>query len=227
MATHEIRIGAPVHSSDGKHLGHVHRLVVDADSKQLAYVAIDKSIFTEDRLVEVSDLASSDEAGVRLAITAAEAETALRPYVAQEMVQTPDGVGMATWTGSTIGIAGSSKWNIVDSGSADFPSTTGSSLFMQAPIGTVITQEVSNLEPGDVRIDTGTDVVGSDGHKVGHVDELLFDDENKVTGFVVRAGFLFKHDVQVPITWVAGIAHDHIRLNLTKDEAEAKGGPAA
>jgi uncharacterized protein YrrD len=223
MANHQIRIGTPVHSSDGKKLGHVHRFVVDAESKALAYVAIDRSVFTEDRLVETSLLASSDESGIRLSISEAEAQN-LPPFVERELVQTPGGVEVPTLTGSTVPIAGSSRWHVVDSGAAEFPSVTGSSLFMVAPVGDVVTREVTNLDADDVRIDTGTDVVGSDGKKLGTVDELLFDDANTVTGFVVRAGFLFKHDVEVPMTSVAGIAHDHIRLNVTKDQAEAAGG---
>jgi uncharacterized protein YrrD len=72
-------------------------------------------------------------------------------------------------------------------------------------------------------IESGTDVVGSDGDKVGSVDDVLFDAEGRITGFIVRAGFLFKHDVMIPIERVAEIGHDQIHLNVTGDQAEAEG----
>jgi hypothetical protein len=92
----------------------------------------------------------------------------------------------------------------------------------QAPIG----QKITSLSKGEVAISERTDVVGSDGHELGRVDEMLIDDENRIVGFVVKAGFVFKHDIRIPIAWVAGIAQDQIRLSETKDEA-ATGGMTA
>jgi uncharacterized protein YrrD len=74
-------------------------------------------------------------------------------------------------------------------------------------------------------ISHGTEVVASDGRKVGTVAEIFVTPDGKVTGFVVKAGFLFKRDVVIPIEWVAEIGEKHIRLKMTADDTEESGHP--
>ena len=90
---------------------------------------------------------------------------------------------------------------------------------MPAPIGGIIAENFSNVGAEAVLISEGTDVVGSDEKKIGHVDEV-FVEQRRLTGFLVRAGFLLHHDVRIPMTLVAGVTQNHIRLNVTADEAE-------
>src|SRR5206468_11610224 len=92
--------------------------------------------------------------------------------------------------------------------------------FFEAPVGNVEAQNISNLPEDSVLIDKGVEVIGSDGKKVGHIDELIVDDERRVTAFVVKSGWLFKHDVRIPLSAIADRAHDHVRLNVTAEEAE-------
>ena len=75
-------------------------------------------------------------------------------------------------------------------------------------------------EPADseVSLDNGTDVVDAAMNKIGVVDDILFDEDGKIEGFIVQQGHVFHHDVRVPMEWVAGITHEHVRLNVLKDE---------
>jgi uncharacterized protein YrrD len=228
VSTHEINIDTPVHSSDGKKLGNVHRLVVDAANQRLAYLMIHKGIFGHEKLVDVDLVASSDAHGVTLSVTEEQAKE-LPEYVEKEFFQTRGSVSFSGpgMFGGTVPIqGGGNQWIMYGPNAGDYPHAGGDSLFMQAPIGTVVTEVVSSIPDGDLVINEGTEVLDSIGHKVGRVDELLFDDENRITGFVAKAGHIFKHDVRIPIDQVAGITHDHVRLKVTKD-AIAEGGQAS
>jgi uncharacterized protein (TIGR02271 family) len=64
------------------------------------------------------------------------------------------------------------------------------------------------------QIQTGTDVYGSDGEKIGDVAGV------SNTYFIIEKGFFFTTDIYVPMSAVSSLDEDGIRLNLTKDEIE-------
>ena len=126
--------------------------------------------------------------------------------------------GMAT---AQSGVhTGADQWFLRGPSGGQLPNTGAESwVFMQAPIGNVVTENVSNLGRDHVMISEKTDVFGSDGEKVGHVDEIFVEDRH-ITGVLVRAGRVLRHDVRVPRSMIAGLSHQRIRLNVTADEAE-------
>ena len=63
------------------------------------------------------------------------------------------------------------------------------------------------------QIPVGTDVVGSDGGKVGTVSAA---DANDI---VVEKGFFFPTDYTIPISAITNFDGDTVYLNVTKDEA--------
>ena len=66
---------------------------------------------------------------------------------------------------------------------------------------------------GDWVVQPGTDVYGSDGEKVGEVDNI----EN---GFIVlKKGFFFPKEHYVPFSAIAGHTEDRIDLNISADQA--------
>ena len=64
------------------------------------------------------------------------------------------------------------------------------------------------------QIQTGTSVYGSDDEKIGEVSGVADD------YFVIEKGFIFTTDIFVPISAVAGVDDDGIRLTMTKDQVE-------
>lgn len=67
------------------------------------------------------------------------------------------------------------------------------------------------------QIETGWDVYGSDGEKVGDVADI------GPNYFVVQKGFFFPTDTYVPMSAIQSIDHDEIRLSMTKSQIEAQG----
>jgi uncharacterized protein (TIGR02271 family) len=64
------------------------------------------------------------------------------------------------------------------------------------------------------QIQTGTSVYGSDGEKIGDVAGVA---DNY---FVIEKGFIFTTDIFVPMSAVAGVDDDGVRLSMTKDQVE-------
>lgn len=220
MANSTLNIGAKVHSSDGEHVGDLDQLVVDADARTISHLIVDKSAFNGGRIIPVQAIASTDEKGVTLNVTKAQVEQ-MPEYIEREMVSATGSLTYSSGAGMVdVGTGGSGNWMLVGGGGGDLPQTGASGLVMQAPIGEVVTQEVTSLTESSVRIDEGTDVVCSDGKKIGEVDEVLFDASLKMTGFLVKGGKIFHHDLMIPIDWVAGVASSHVRLNVSSSEAE-------
>lgn len=66
------------------------------------------------------------------------------------------------------------------------------------------------------QIQTGTDVYGSDGEKIGSVAGVA--DQY----FVIEKGFIFTTDVYVPMSAVSGVDEDRVTLTMTKDQVEGE-----
>lgn len=65
-----------------------------------------------------------------------------------------------------------------------------------------------------------SEVYDVDGKHIGHIDEINYDANGRATSFVVDAGFLFVHDVEVPVSAVKSITHDRIELSISAEKAE-------
>jgi uncharacterized protein YrrD len=221
----EVNLGARVRSKDGKSLGKVDELVVDSDTNTLAYLVIDKGKLHDGRLVDINLVDRTDHDGVLLKIDKTAAEE-LPAFIKEQFLQVRGNASFGVPTGGQVDVGGTgNNWMIYGSSGGQYPHTGSGSLFMSAPIGNIVTEEMSSIEESDVVLSEGTRVVGNDGQTIGHIDEILFDEQRHPSGFIVRAGHLKHHEVRVPNDWVDGMAHDHIRLNVSKSFAEREGAP--
>src|SRR4051812_7296988 len=69
---------------------------------------------------------------------------------------------------------------------------------------------------GTWEIDTGWDVVTSDGEKLGGVDEV------HPHYLVVGKGFIFHSERYVPVAMITDVADDKVYINATKAEADSQ-----
>ena len=71
------------------------------------------------------------------------------------------------------------------------------------------------------RIQSGMDVYGSDGEKVGDVSD--------VTGsyVLVTKGFLFTKDIYIPTSAITGVEGDRVYISVSKDRVDSMGWDAA
>jgi uncharacterized protein (TIGR02271 family) len=66
----------------------------------------------------------------------------------------------------------------------------------------------------DQQIEQGDDVYGSDGEKIGTIAAVAGNH------FIIEKGFIFKTDLYVPLSAIAGTDDDGVRLSMTKAQIE-------
>ncbi len=203
MSAHEVNIGADVRTSDGHSIGKVTHLIVNGELKTLSGFVADKGIRDSGRVVSMNYVTSTTSELIQISLTESEAEEHLASFMNR---------GMINLSGSP------DNWMQIGPTKGDMPGTGGGSLFAQAiPIDAQMI-EVGPLGASDIALSHGTDVVDKIGDKIGEVDEIQFGDDGKIKGLTVQKGFLRHTDFHVPFEQVAGVTHEHVRLNVVKDE---------
>ncbi len=75
------------------------------------------------------------------------------------------------------------------------------------------------IPAGTAEIRRASEVVGSDGQVVGHVDGLVVDPDNSISHVILERGHFWGHqEVTIPMREVESIISDRIRLRATSDE---------
>jgi uncharacterized protein YrrD len=214
----ELHLGTHVKSKDGKKLGEVQRWIVHPDTNQVDGFLLGKGHFSSLKIVAIEQVesASADEVVLKLDVHQAEK---LPVFIQEQMLRSPGDLTYQGRWGMQADFAGSGdKWVMRHPG-GDFSTIDSNSLFSPAPIGMIEAQNLDDLPEDSVLLTKGTEVIGSDGHKLGHVDDIFVDENGRIVGFLAKAGHLFGHDVRVPLSFVAGISHAHVRLNVSTNFA--------
>jgi uncharacterized protein YrrD len=218
MGQHEVNIGARVKGRDGKKLGTVEQLIVHPETFRIDGFILGKGILSEPKIVEADLVTATGKEGIVLTMDAKEA-TNLTTLIHQQLLRGAEPINYGYGYSSSGVHSGADQWYLQGPSGGQLPNTGSQSWVSQAPIGNAATENVSNLGRDLVLISEKTEVFGADGEKVGHVDEI-FVEERHITGVLVRAGRVLRHDVRVPRSMIAALTHQRIRLNVTADEAE-------
>jgi uncharacterized protein YrrD len=223
-------LGARVVGKDGTHLGAIEKLIVHVATDRIGGFLLDRGRFAAPKIVETALVAHADAKGVALTLDAQAAE-ALPSYFHEQYQHAPNPPTGGTAPGGQMDAHGPGEGWAVRGPSGTLSQAGGGTPLLRAAVGDVETENVSNVPAEDVLVGAGTDVVAADGQKLGHLATVLVAGDGRMTGIVVTAGWLAKHELRVPLASVAGIAHDHIRLGVTSDEATrapvAETGPPA
>lgn len=221
----DIQLGKKVISSDGKHVGNVDSLVMDYDTHEVQSIVSHSGILlTVDRIIPIQAVESLDGDGnLLLGMPSAEVDRQ-QEFVQREFrAASPDEIEPmpVTWATGT-GQAPFYFYPATDSlGYRD-----DAPFFSNAPLAPPDVEVESNLPENSTRLSSGTDVVGSDGHKIGTVENVTYSQDGSLTGFVVKAGFLFHHEVNVPADWIESVSDDRVKLRVTADQASEAHGTA-
>jgi sporulation protein YlmC with PRC-barrel domain len=184
----DFHLGAPVHASDGHHIGSLHRLVVDAESWDPREIIVQETkrfsghvfaagagLLTDDIIVPMDRVARVAHDRVDLNIPVAEVRR-LPPYLSFHYapLEGRDVANMAI--------------QVLSSGYGGRP---GPRLI-----------EAADKASGDIEIRPGENVMlGHDGQKFGQVRDVLFDD-GELVGVVVHPQGLLAHDVVIQVRFL-------------------------
>lgn len=212
-----VAIGQEVHGRDGK-LGQVERVVVDADSDTVSELVVKHGfLFGNERLVPLDRVQRAD--GSVLYIDMDEEQFSAcdgfdpKRYRAPDPDYTgPPGFDAASgrdfnydtvWAGGPLLVFGTSSKPL------GFP---GGELQAPADVSTGMWRPA--LKAGD-------DVLSSDFEKVGEV--AAFEAEvasGKPTRLVMKQGFLFKKQTELPSEWLSDLSDRGVVLTVPKDTVE-------
>ncbi|HET9016683.1 MAG TPA: PRC-barrel domain-containing protein [Thermomicrobiaceae bacterium] len=219
-----LELGKPVFSSDGERVGSVDRLVFDANSKDLRQIIVHQGTFlTQDRIVARQMVERVDDDGsVHLNATADVVNQQPEFVVADFLIPNEEELRWYphAWVNSGGGVGAPILYGPGVIGQGYDPNV---SLVEPAPVMAPEEEVRSNLPPDSVMLDRGTNVVDRDGDKIGTVDEVIYDEDGGIAGFVVKAGMIFHHDVRIPARLVESMTPASVRLKVSAAEAEESG----
>jgi uncharacterized protein YrrD len=221
----DLGLGKRVVSQDGKHVGHVDGFVVDFTTRELASFVVRSGVFfADDRFVSLDLIDQVDPEGtVSLTLTGDEVHQ-LPIFVEHKFVTaSPDDLENMpqTWGGMGGGVSSVYVGSSIDA----LGNNRASSFFAMAPVNPPEVETESNLPSQDIVIDRGTDVITSDGTKLGTVDDVITGADGRVSGYIVQAGFLFHHDVAIQAEMIETIGEGHVRLRVTAEELRQEPSP--
>lgn len=202
----DIKIGAPVRAEDGQ-AGTVERIILHPDTRELdGVVARLAGMPTRDVVVPVDRIVSADVDGILL-VGSTEDVANLDAFALNQYTTPPE------------------EWLPLDGEASEVyllpasPLTVGA--FTQpASHPDPPAHEVEDLEAGDVDVSGSTTVFCTDG-VAGKVDRVITEgDTDVVTHLIVHRGAVGARDVAVPVSDVAALGGDGIRLTLTRDELD-------
>ncbi len=203
-----VELGEHIQTSDGKDVGTVGRYIFDPETSDVRAVVIrHRAILPREVEVPVDLLQPGPRGtGVRLAYTAVQASQLL------EFHQTSHAAAPPSTSPHSADI-----WPPRSTVSPAEPALTPP---LSRLSGTIAVSREQVLEKAVVG--AGSDVMTRDGEKVGEVARLAIDaTSGRPLGLVVRKGFLFHQDVELPVETIARV-HDGI-LYLDLDKSQVKG----
>lgn len=224
MERTHLDLGKPVVAADGKRVGTVDRLVLDANSKELRqFIVRQGTLLTKDRIIDRPVIDRIDPDGtVHLNVSSEMVDQFPEFYEANFIIPQEEDL---TWLPhawvSGQPIEGAILYPAGGSFGQGYDPQAG--VIEAAPLDPPVVETESNLSTDTVLIDEGTSVVDRNGDKIGTVDEIVYDEDGNVVGFVVKAGFIFHHDVRIPADWVESVTTDSVQLTMTAEEAEQAG----
>ena len=198
-----LEIGSEVLGPDGK-LGTLTQIVIEPLGERVTHVVVERGGLTPwEKLVPTEHL------------TRTEGDRVWTDLTHHEMEALPDTVG---FTGTAPAPATPSDVPLGDLRPVGllWPSNV-LGWYLPSHQASTPAHPHSNLPPGTHGLKSGTEVYCRDG-KVGHLDEVLYDEESgKATGVIIRKGFFFARELEAPIDWVESI-NDQIHLKVRSDE---------
>jgi uncharacterized protein YrrD len=217
----DIRLGMHVRSSDDRHLGYVDRIILEPDTREVfGFIAHKGHVFTQDRVIETVFIDSIAQDTVRLRLTADKADKLPRFAEHEFIVPTPEELrtlpypidGGVSGAGATVLPL---MWRSTYLGHGSHPASR--SLLESAPVDAPPIEIRSNLPDDALLVGTGTDVISSDGRKLGRVKDVIYAD-GIFTDLVIHSGTIHHHEFSVSAEEIESVTPAHVRLRITAEE---------
>jgi len=212
-----IQFGATVVTADGKEIGTIDKMVLDPEGGDLHAIVVRKGLlFGRDIEIPIDTIVERREGSVQIRLTSGHLDQLDTFYEGSYTTPPPERSAeyVSGYGYPAAGLLWPSRWSGPLSGE---------------PYGhdavDVVEDEVAAMhraqDLSNAVIKEGSDVRSRDGEKVGEVHQIVFDaTTGRPTTLVVRKGFLFAEDVELPVGLIASLDDDRVYLDARHDELE-------
>jgi uncharacterized protein YrrD len=220
--TMRVELGDTVRTNDGQDVGTVRYLIVDPESRHVRAVVLEQGLlFKDDTEIPLESLQEAPEGGLMLTYSADQlhdlprfdinryTEPTERFIADTDLPQT--GVLWPNTTPFPNTVTGPAVYPILSPPQGGAPNYPDEADVRDDP-------RLARHET-DVVVSEGSDVVTMDGDKVGEVHHIAFDAvSGRPIQLIVKKGFLFTQDVEIPVEEVASVDRGIVMLKLSKEE---------
>jgi sporulation protein YlmC with PRC-barrel domain len=203
-----IALGAPVRTSDGHDIGTIDRLILDPRTHAIRSAVVHKGfLLTRDVEVPISQMTVAPDGVVQLSLSAARVDELPEFFEANYTSSPPPGS-----TAPADLMAGGVFWPV---GYGAAPIAPAGGDVVDRVVQTEIDEALRRQDLENAVVGQGAEIKTRDGQKVGTVHQLVFDPETSVlTRFVVRSGFIFTEETDLPASLIASADDGVLRLRV-------------
>lgn len=215
----QFKKGAVVSTARGEHAGDIDRVVMDPRTKEVTHLVVSKGfLFSEDRVIPIQAIASSDEDKVILRADVEQMDD-FPPFEEQEFVLVDerefsrDRPDMTAEVPYLYWYPGASAAPLYGPGYFGIHPATGGDAYE--------THTERNIPDTSVALNQGAKVVSSKDENLGSLEQVLTNPEtDRVTHFVISQGLLFANRKLIPVDWIDKVEEDEVRLGVSSRQVE-------
>lgn len=203
--------GADVYSAEGEKIGSLSRVVIDPRTRKVTHIVIEKGVlFTSNKIVPIDKITPENEKMIILTSSKEEADKfedfEQAHYVNLDSKDLPEGEAVET-----------SYWYPP----VDYAWWRSGMLMSTPPMPIYTLRATQNIPDGTVALEEGASVISADGEQVGHIEQLIVEpQDNRVTHFVVSAGFFSKERRLIPVVWIDTLGEQSVHLSVNAGTLE-------
>lgn len=196
--------GMDVFTAQGEKIGSLHRVVVDAKTRDVTDIVVERGLLGgSEKVIPIGLVDVEYEDRIQLRETNQGVDDFLdyetTHYVPVDQMEIPHGNIDATYWYPPTNIQFS----------------TGGPGMLPDVLPEHIPQTENSIPEGRVAISQGSRVYSADDKHIGNVEQVIMDaDSNHFTHFVVGKGFLLKEHKLVPAHWVDQVGDDRVVLSV-------------
>jgi uncharacterized protein YrrD len=214
--TGKIELGAAVVTADGHEIGTIDKLILDPDGGDLHAMAVRKGLFHRDIEIPIDDIVGQEAGRIQIRLNQDQLDDL--PRFQEASYTTPPPERSAEYL-SGYGYPPSvllwpSRWSGPVAGEPYGHEAVGE-------VGDEVAAMHRAQDLSNAIVKEGSDVRSRDGEKVGEVHQITIDaTTGRPISLVVRKGFLFTEDVEVPAGLISSMDDDRVYLDARHDELE-------
>jgi len=204
-------------TSDGKEIGKIDKLILDPDGGDVHAIVVHKGmLFGRDIQIPLAAITEQREGHIQVRYSSDQLDDVPRFHEADYTASPPErSTEFVTSYGYPSGtMLWPANWSEPVAGQSYGREAVGG-------VGDEVAAMHEEQDLGNAVIKEGSTVRSRDGEKVGEVHAIAFDAQTaRPTRLVVRKGFLFTDDVEVPVRLISSVGDGVVYLDALKDELD-------